>query len=338
MTNRNPAKRIPKSLKNDSKIFGPLTISDLTIAALPGILVIFIAQMIVPSGTTVRGHTIEVLTLPAAMIGIFVGLLLVYLTPSYMPTIGWFLSIIGFYRDNRRFEHQKATKLTQVKCIHPEFEAVERIDGAFIGIVQVVPPTMALATDDEWEEKAVSFQEFLNTVVDFPIQIYSTTRDFPTERYLSHYETRLSDTDVKRNSQLRELIEHYIDWYRIELERRHMTIRQHFVIVPVSPNEVHFEYGSITEKLVRIPIFGLFISTIFSPDRLDEQLEMADALSRRLRRVESGLREIDGCSATRLSVEETVNVIGRFWENEAYGEESESRPIPKQPLVTREVR
>mgnify|MGYP006286936575 CR=1 FL=1 len=312
--------------------------SDLTIAATPGILVIFTVQTIIPAGTTIAGHSIEFLTLPLVALGIGGGTLLVYLTPSYIPTMNWFLSMIGFYGGARRSEHAEACRQTQIKRIHPNSGAIERTDGTLLGMVQVMPPTMALATEDEWAEKATALQEFLNTAVDHPIQIFSTTRDFPTNRYLSRYEDRLTDPDVKSNPRLQELIERYIAWYQDELDRRHMTIREHFVVVPISPKEVHFEYGSIIEKLARIPIIELVISTVFSPNKLDVRIEMVDSLSHRLQRVESGLRDIDGCSARRLSAEESASIIRRFWDREVASDGIQPGQIPRQPIISGEIR
>jgi hypothetical protein len=210
---------------------------------------------------------------------------------------------------------------------------VERTDGAFVGIIQVTPPPMALATDGEWATKADAFQEFLNTSVEFPIQLYSTTRPFPVDDYLAHYEARRNDADVRSNPQLATLIDEYISWYRTELEQRRMTIRDHYVIVPVTPDEVRFERRSVTQRLTRLPVVGVFLKATLAPRRDEERAAMFEAVDDRLRQLRTGLREINGCDAQRVSGSEAAELLASFWAGEQVEYDDADRVVTNRPVI-----
>jgi len=322
MQERNPTKRIPKSLGTDAKLLGRFTLSDVAVALVPGVVVVLCVQLFVPPGLTVAGYHLQSLTIPVAGVLVLFGALFVSLTPMYATSMEWAESILGFYSGSTDHPHDEAKQYTQVERIHPEAGAIERTDGAMVGMVQVIPPTMALATDEEWAAKTESFQNFLNTTVEFPIQIYSTTRDFPAEEYLAHYEARLDDPDVAANPQLEALVEHYIEWYADELAERRMTIRDHYVVVPVAPDEIQFEADGVLAGLADVPVFGGFVRAVYAPHREVERVALCDELDERLRRVRTGLREIEGCNATRVDVTDAVRIVGEFWDggSQEYGD------------------
>jgi hypothetical protein len=192
---------------------------------------------------------------------------------------------------------------------------------------------MALATDAEWAAKADAFREFCNTAVEFPIQLYSTTQAFPVEEYLARYEARLDDPDVKANPRLAALIEEYLAWYATDLDDRRMTIRDHYVIVSVTPAEVQFDREGLVRKLAAIPVLGLFVRAWLAP-RLDEQrVAMFEALAERLHRIETGLRGIDGCSARRVDVGEATRLVAEFWAGEPREYGDLSRVVRTRPVV-----
>ncbi len=333
MHDRDPTKRIPKSLGTDAKLFGSYTLTDVAVGLLPGVLVVLATQVVLPPGLTVAGYPLATLTLPLAGAAIALGALFVYLTPDYTTSADWLATFVGFHRSAKRLAHEAARPYTQLERAHPDRDAIERADGALLGVVQVDPPAMALATDAEWAAKAEAFRDFLNTAVEFPIQLYSTTQRFPVEAYLDRYESRLSDPDVEANPRLAALIERYVDWYAGELAERRMTIRDHYVVVPVTPAEVQFERESLTRKLARLPLLGALLSAWLAPDAAEQRAAMFDALDERLRRVELGLREIDGCAAHRVSAGEATRLVAEFWAGEPLEYGDLRRVLRTRPLV-----
>ena len=333
MNETDSTKRIPKSLGTDAKLFGTYTLSDLAVALLPGVVVVLCMQILVPSTLTIAGYRPQTLTIPLAGAAIVIGALFVYLTPAYTTSLDWFGTFASFHRRSSEATHDEAKRYTQIERVHREKRTIERTDGTFLALVQVSPPAMALATDEEWAAKAEAFRDFVNTAVQFPIQIYSTTQPFPVDEYLGRYSSRLGDRDVKDNPRLARLIDEYVSWYATDLGDRRMTIRDHYVIVPVSPRDVQFERESLIEKLAVIPVLGLFVLARYAPRVEDQREAMFDALDERTRQIAAGLREIDGCDARRVDAETATNLVGEYWAGEPREYGDLSRKLRSAPIV-----
>ncbi|WP_436909056.1 hypothetical protein [Halosimplex marinum] len=296
--------------------------TDLAVALFPGVVVVLCVQVLLPAGMTVRGYQVQTLALPLAGVMIGLGALFVYLTPAYTTSADWVTSMLTFHSRSEQTDHEAAKEYTQIERVYPDRDAIERTDGAMIGLVQVIPPTMALATDEEWAQKAESFQDFLNTTVEFPIQIYSTTQPFPVDEHLGRYESRLDDPDVEANPQLEGLIENYLDWYETELHERRMTIRDHYVVVPVAPAEVQFDEASLAQQLATLPVLGAIVRELYAPREAVEREALLSELDDRLDQVRAGLRSIEGCTAHRINATDATKVVGEYWSDEpqAYGD------------------
>lgn len=332
MSRQDSSKRVPKSLDTGTKLVGSFTLTDIAVAAMPGVVVVLGVQVLAPT-VTVAGTRLQSLTVPLAVPAIALGAVLVYLTPSYVTPVEWLLLMLGFQTRASEVPHEDARTATLVEEVHPEHDAIERADGAFVGLVGVTPPPMALATQAEWESVATGFEDVLNTTIDFPIQLYATTRRFPVAAYLDHFTGRLSDPDVRENPRLARLIEEYRDWYAADLERRRMTIREHYVVVPVRPREVRFETESIAQRLARLPLVGAFVSVWLAPRIEEERAAMFDALDERLRRVERGLREIEGVETRRVDATTAAERIAEFWTGEGVDYEDSERVLHDRPIV-----
>ncbi|WP_435102417.1 hypothetical protein [Halarchaeum sp. P4] len=311
-----PSKRIPKSLATTATLVGNYTLADAAVALIPAVVVVLCFQLVVPSDLAVWGYRVHDAALPLVGLGVLLGCAVVALTPTYTSSFDWLRTLAGFYRRPRTQTHTEAGMETRIERVHPEHDALERTDGTVIGLVRVDPPSMALATDAEWTQKAQAFRGFLDTVVEFPIQLYATTRPFPVDAYLAHYEDRLTDPDVRANPQLARLIEEYIAWYGAELDARQMTIRDHYVIVGVAPHDVRFEAGTGQGMLARLPVIGVFVDALLAPRVADERAACVELLDERLRRVEAGLRAIDGCHAERVTAVEAARVVAEYWHGE----------------------
>ena len=333
MTDTDPTKRIPKSLGTDAKLVGTYTLTDLAVGLLPGVVVVLGMQVLLPSSVRVYGYSPQTLTLPLAGLAIACGALFVYLTPGYTTSLDWLGTFVGFQRNTHDLPHEEAKQYTLLERIHPAAGAIERTDGAFVGLVQVTPPPMALATDEEWASKADAFRDFCNTTVQFPIQLFSTTQPFPVDEYLGRYEARLEDEDVAQNPRLEALIEHYVEWYEDDLEDRRMTIRDHYVVVAVTPREVQFDRESLAQKLAALPLLGLAVRALTAPRRAEQRAAMFEALDERLQQMEAGLREIEDCSATRVDVAEATTLLAEYWHGDDHAHGDPAWKLRTGPLV-----
>lgn len=333
MTDPDPAKRVPKAIGTRPKLVGPFTLGDVAIALLPGVLLILAVQLVLPPDATLAGHRLQPLAVPLAGVGIAVGLLFVYLTPAYTSAGAWIAQFLRFRTNPRRLDHEPATHHTHVARVHHDLEAIERTDGALLGVLAVDPPSMALATAADWRRTAEAFANVCNTVVEFPIQLYATTTPFPVAAYLAHFEARLDDADVKANPRLAALIEDYLDWYAAEIDDRRVTIREHYVVVPVADHEVDFDPESHLAKLGRLPLLGLLVRAAFGPGPEERRAALAAALDLRLARLEHALRGIDGLAAHRVSAVDAARLVGEFWTGDALDETDLDRVLRTRPLV-----
>lgn len=330
-----PTKRVPKSLGTETKLFGRYTLTDVGVGLLPAVIVTLVTQTVLSPSLEVFGYPVQSAALPLTLGAVAVGVLLVAVTPAHTTSLEWLFTIFGYQTSEHRLEHDEAARHTGVERVHVDRGAIERTDGALVGMVRVDPPSMALATDAEWTQTAEAFQDVLNTTVEFPIQIHSATRPFPVENHLAHYERRREDPDVRSNPRLRALIDNYLAWYRESLDERRMTIREHYVVVPVTPAEIQFEREGVLATLAGVPLLGTFVRAWFRPERPAQQQALFTTLDERLRRIEGALRGVDGCEAWQVDAPDAAQVVATFWKgSEAeYGDPTSAlrtRPIGGQ--------
>lgn len=310
---QDPSKRVPKALGTDTQLLGTYSLTDLAVAGIPGALVILMTQVLVPPSLTVGGIAVSSLTIPLAAIAIGIGAVFVSLTPGYVTSLEWLRMFVSFHRSPTELAHENAKAYTKVERLYPDHTAIERTDGTVVGAVQVSPPTMALATDEEWRQTSEAFADFVNTTLEFPIEIFSTTQSFPAEEYLGRYEERLDDPDVAGNAQLQELISEYVAWYEQELAQRQMTIRDHYILVPVGPDEVRYERASLLDRLSGVPVVGFVVDIWTAPTPAAERAAMLAELTDRRERVARGVRNIQGCGTERVSAPDLAQLVAEYW-------------------------
>jgi hypothetical protein len=336
MTDADPAKRIPKSLGTETTLIGTYSLTDLAVALFPGVAVVLVTQLVLPRSLTLAGVAVQTLTLPLGVVAIGVGALFVYLTPAHVSSLDWAATAFAFRGRARETAHEASREVPWIERVDTEDDLLERRDGALLGVLRVTPPSMALATEMAWANAAESFADVCNTVVEFPVQLYATTRAFPVETYLDRYRARLDDPDVRTNPRLAALIEEYVAWYAADLDARRMTIRDHYVIVPITPAEVRFQRDSLVQRLTRLPVVGLLASTWGRPSEAAVRAALVEGLDDRLTRVETGLREIDGCGVSRVPATDAAALVRGFWTGRSQHVEPgmDAARFRRTPLVT----
>ncbi len=355
MASSDPTRRVPKKLTGGDEFWRGYTLDDLLVGAAPFIAAVLITAYLLPPELRYVGYVLSAVAL-------IVGAAAVYATPDHLTASEWVSAYFHRLRRPNEVEHvrydfdsareqtdfpesgiheldERTQELTDVARIHPRRDAVERIDGAFVGAVRVEPANMALATDRRWQENVSAFADFFNNSVEWPLQMYSTTTEFPVEDYLRRRERRLEDDDVVGNPVFRQLIEEWLDWYPRELEARGTNLREHYIIVPVRPDEavqVGGETGGVLDSLSELPVVGGVFGALASDDGLSDEERRAralDELDERLRMVENeGVQNLDGCRAHRVETPELVRLLSEFWEGEPadYGDDT---PVREQPVV-----
>jgi hypothetical protein len=313
--------RIPTSIETGTKLLGAYTLSDAAVALTPAVCLVLVVQVTVPPGATLAGVPAATLVVPLAGAGIAVGAAIVAATPAHTTSINWLARYLGFRWRDRRLGHDAAAGQTRVARVHPSLEALERTDGALVALVAVDPPSVALATSEEWEQNAASFREFLDTVVEFPVQFYATTRDIDTGEYLSPYRERRASVDAADRPAFADLIESYLDWYETRVTENRITVRDHYVVVPVCPREVSVAGGGHLAALDGAPLVGTVLDAVRNRP-VERRTAIADTLDERVGEIVAGLRDVAGCDARRFSAEQAAVVLGDYWgtDLEEYGD------------------
>ena len=338
MSSSDPTRRVPKKLGESDEFWRGYTLDDLLVGGTPFIVAVLLTAYVIPPEYRYIGYAL-------AFFGLVVGAVAVYVTPDHMTASEWVSTYAHHFRRPKEVEHvrydfdsvreqtdfpesgafevgQRTQELTDVKRVHKDRDAVERVDGTFVGAVRVEPANMALATDRRWRENVSAFADFFNNSVEWSLQMYSTTTEFPVDEYLRKRERRLDDDDVAGNPIFRRLIDEWLDWYPRELEARGTNIREHYIIVPVRRDEVvgNGDEGGLLDTLSDIPVFGGVFGLFASGDEMTEEeirARVLDELDERLSMVENeGIQRLDGCRAHRVEASGLARILAEFWEGE----------------------
>jgi len=358
MSSSDPTRRVPKKLGESDEFWRGYTLDDLLVGGTPFIVAVLLTAYVIPPEFRYVGYVLS-------GIGLVVGAIVVYVTPDHMTASEWVSTHAHHLRRPKEVEHirydfesareqtdfpesgafevsQRTQELTDVKRVHKDRDAVERLDGAFVGAVRVEPANMALTTDRRWRENVSAFADFFNNSVEWTLQMYSTTTEFPIEDYLRRRERRLDDDDVAGNPVFRRLIEEWLDWYPRELEARGTNMREHYIIVPVRRDEVvgNGDEGGVLDTLSGVPVAGAVFGALASGDGMPEEEIRAralDELDERLRMVENeGIQKLDGCRAHRVEAGGLARLLAEFWEGEPADFADMDGALRENPVVAGE--
>jgi len=113
-----------------------------------------------------------------------------------------------------------------------------------------------------------------------------------------------------------------------------MTIRDHYVLIPVRPEEVRYERASLLEKLARIPVLGILVQIVTAPPEEEERAAMLEELDERRRRVERGLRGIEGCDTRHVDADELTRLIAEYWTGTEIEYGNVEQVLRTSPVIT----
>lgn len=341
-----PSRQVPEGLEDTDRLWGRSKSEAITVIGT------FFTMMVLSSFVPEAYANITPLFL---VFGLVLGVLIVFLTPSHLEPTEWVgamgsywmrptnvphLSLADgmardqgdFIKESKVYElNERTQEVTWVECIHKDSNAVERIDGAMIGAIKVDPANMALAEDERWERMIDQWQSYLDHTVQYPLQIYATSVDFPIEDYVSHYQRRVNDPDLQKRPILQELLRDFLDWYPSYIQYRGTKQKQFYLIFTVKEDEVigsEFEEESITEQIVDIPVIGSklkpYIKGGDEDDREVKAKQLAELESRIREGRSQGVRPLPNCSSSRLSGFELALLIKEYWESRQFDFETDS--------------
>ena len=236
-------------------------------------------------------------------------------------------------------------ELTNVERFHVAHRAGKRDDGYVFGAVQVHPANMALATHADWEHAVERLGSIVNGI-EFPFQIYSTVTPVDPERITKGYRDRLGDRTTDLNSDFQALLQTYQEKLPREFARRGTSIREFYIIVPVSVLDVQRDVNAVNDAgilatLENLSYVGGFVTT-FRASRRDVSPEELEAkqlaeLDHRLTTIEEEIAGLDGCSTTRISTSDIAALLKDFWEPATRTDDDPAPTVRETPVVYRET-
>lgn len=334
-------RQIGQNLDADEDIVLNFSIYDILVGLVPPLTVFIMVMRLVPSQYQFFGM---LLIVPVALISI----LTVFASPDHLRATEWLSGILRYqirpselshvtkeYARVRQQEEPIPTspldtetttqELTHIDAVSPYLSYLERTDGSFVGLLEVTPTNMAFVRSSTWNRYASILADVLNNQINFPIQIYSTTEELNIDEYMSGFEDRLDDPDVRESPILEELIRKHLDWYPTELERRGTRMRRYFIVVTVDESDIWgsgTDQETIATRLEELPVVSGLVEALDSgkQETTPEQIESRKIkeLYRRLSAIQgSKLTKIDGIDIIQVQSPELVTILKNFWDGES---------------------
>lgn len=337
-------RRIPQQADDSMTLFRGYTLNDAFLFA-PGVTALLFTFVLVPPTFRLQGVFLAGLLLLSAFIALAT-------TPDHYKPTEWVKLHASHRLRQSAYDHltthydhvqrtqkdhveqtlvqsvwatnQRTQDVLDVQRVQPgssqrsDTGYVQLSDDTLVGAVQIEPANLSLSTPDDWSRTVNQLSSTINTL-DFPTQIYRTSRDFDTDGFLQPYRARRSDEDVKNEPVLNDLLTEFLAWYPEELASRGTRVTEFYVIVPVRPGEVESSRRTtgFTDQLAEWPLFGRFISSN-EEDAPEAVLRgrQRETLYDRLAMVRGHFREITDIDATRVDAVEHAELIAHAYQRE----------------------
>jgi hypothetical protein len=337
-------RRIPQQADDSMSLIRGYTLDDAMLVG-PGIAICIFTLALAPPIIRLQGVLLGVLAFLAGVVGLAT-------TPDHYKSTEWVKLHAAHLARQSTYEHltfhhdhaqrtqtdqpeqtttqaifatnQRTQDVLDVERVQPGTQRgdtgyVELTDGTLVGAVQIDPANLSLSTADDWSRTVTQLGSTINTL-DFPTQIYRTSRDFDTDAFLQPYYERRGDDDVRNEPVLKTLLTEFLTWYPEELASRGTRITEFYVIVPVHPEEVESSRrtAGFKQQLAAWPLLGRLITTNDEEDAPEAVLRgrQRETLADRLAMVRGHFREITDIDATRVDAVEHAELIAHAYQRE----------------------
>jgi hypothetical protein len=325
----------------EDETIGPtdLTLTDLRLLGPAGLIaLVFIGKtpdQLFPLGIILGGGLL-----------VFTGAI-IWLSPSYRPAHKWIYDRYTHARTNTIMRpHDPTTTdnaqtLTQVDRFLRHHGSAKRVDGALVGAIEILAPSMALADREAWEAADDRFTSFVNNL-SFPIQIHSTGQHADPKRLTRGYRKRLNDPDdpITDNEHLRNLLETYCQEFPREFERRGTNVRRFYIIVSVTELEIKLREQEGVSELGRMPVIGGLFRTYGQRksdlSQWDINYYQKQELDRRLDEIRSSVNtHLTKCDSRDVDNDALSALLEEFWTGQQpdYSSKSNVERIRRLPVV-----
>lgn len=354
---QNPAQSIPKGL-NRTTLFRGYTLNELFIIAAPALLIWYGGQFL-PS-------PISDYRLFLGLVGILVGAAINWRTPNHLEPTEWVIGYIMFMLNPDEINHVKLeggmarkqkdvvnsdiltlAKRTQdehgIKRIHMNKNALEREDGQMIGAVEATSVlNMALANEEKWEVAVDAWETYLNSTINYPIQVYVRSVPFNVNEYINDYRSRLEDEDIRTRPIMEEILRSFLTWYPDYLSNYGTNEREFYIIFKTKAsniNRMDYQEDTIGDLLFKIPLLGKYVGN--DPEEIDltetekKQLMFNELDKRCQTAMRQGLGQLDQTEMRRVTGTELAFLNKEFWQGRNMdGMSNENLAPPEKGAMT----
>ena len=342
MSQRNPERRVPKMENGESfMMWRGYTLNDASLVGGP-VFLAMVALMFLPGQFMFSG------LLWSAMFALS-GIVVVVTSPEHMKSTEWLMhhlehafrpSTVYNLALNGEYPHREqpqapdhpitqslsATQRTQdllrVDRVFPSHDrypgVIEQRDGTLIGVVQVYPANLTLATSGQWRNATSALATFCNTL-DHKAVLYHTNRQFDVEKFLAPYRERRGDDDLRSEPALEEVHEAFLQWYPEQHLQGGTTISEHYIVVGVAEHEVRrstTEPSGMIDQLAEQPPFSRFTEDNDTTREAVLRGRQRQELYVRLDQVAGEIQNVPDVDSEIVDAEPHAELISRAWTRE----------------------
>lgn len=210
-----------------------------------------------------------------------------------------------------------ASEYTRIRNVYPQFDVIQREDGAYITALEISGTNLFLRSRSEQNRLIEQFVGALREI-DYPHQLFITTRDFDVNAHADAHQTSGRHDDITSNPILEELHAEYqqevINDRRIQQTRK----RQVYAVLAYQP-------GSD-----RTDDTGPDSIEADSEADLERRQEAIDRLLSRRTEYRSLLTNITGVSAHPVDYQTHLAELVGHWESPLY---AETVDVPASPII-----
>jgi len=304
---------IHDSLGGKTEFWGDYTLGEILLFLAPvGLFLIVLGMPFLPADT-----------IYPAFVGLILAEVFLFLLravrPSHYRLTEW-LRVRAFWSVKKE-EHtvdggnQDTRQATRLQRIMPH--GLERIDGAYVGAVEVKPANMALEGGEQWTSAVQSLTSLVNGL-DGKAKFYVTTKEADNTAHVQAHKDRLDDADTQNHSIFRGIL---LEWVNRHTEDGEIVAetemqREYYIIVTVTDADIKDlakDDESVTNYLEGLPAVGTFFSsdTELTPGEREDY--KAKKLSDRLQSVARSVDSLYRCRSEPVSPYQLAQLTKDYW-------------------------
>ena len=232
--------------------------------------------------------------------------------------------------------NQDTRQVTRLKRIMPH--GIERIDGAYVGAVQVRPANMALEGGEQWQKAVQSLTSLVNSL-DGNAKFYVTTKDVDNTEHVQAHKDRVDDADTQNNPIFRGVLLQWVNRHTDdegEIVAETEMQREYYIIVTVTDDDIEElaqDDESISNYLDDLPAVGTFFDSDIDLTPSEREDYKAKKLSDRLQSV---ARSVDGlyrCRSEPVSPYQLAQLTKDYWACEPSGIGDIQDAVSRSPIT-----